>query len=919
MSTGLVQSNSGSFERPAPDNVVHFLVALFEPNDHILVRPTETWTEGNRKKSQVIYTAQRWQRACILNKEGPWQSLLKILESHRANAFFGVCPRVGPKGQFDLSWQIRTVRVLWADLDHCTVEEAGKRCATSGLPRPSVSVRSGHGTHLYWLLSEPYRIDDVEKPPAVFTGFLDQGEGKKKRPVKYIKGKVGELGICLYLDDGKTPNPECPWGELSAKARHVQDVLAGLAAKIGGDHTTDLARCLRLPGTLNRKNERNGVQPVPCELVECEPSRRYPLADFEGLAVESPSRQRREKLAAIQLRASRSLRLTLKSRKREDRFRALVNACASAEPGSRSEFDWALVCWSVENGVDPEEVWATVATIGKFAERGRDYFDRTLAKAKNHTQEKIYDRLQARNSAVSRNGESSRNGTALVVPADLQGDGPGGPDGPQPHEGDGNADDDPGRPLPEDDTDPHRLAREWLTRRCHHARPGDCAAYYRQTHLRWDGQRWREVPEFELEASLNQFVRRILEEDARLRQMDQGLSDENEKPYTMPSVTKKLVSDVMAAIGGLTLVPQTVEFPSWRGAEKPGKRNWISFHNGILDVDALLASAEQVLLPHTPQWFSPIYLPYDFDPDADCPRWRSFLSRNLGDDPNKQLLLQQWAGYLLLPDTSYQRFLLMIGEGSNGKSVICKVFTLLLGEENVSSEPLEMFTDKFRLYNTLGKLANITAEVGELDKVAEGLLKAFVVGDNMSFERKYKQAFSAAPTARMMLSTNNMPTFSDKSDGIWRRMLVLPLTVQILEHEIIQGMDKKEYWQEGSELSGILNWALAGLAMLRQQGRFTVPQSCQDALGTARVECNPARRFLLENYQVARDGEVLKTELYQKYREWCGSHGHHPLADIGFGREVRRLFKSVKDGKMLNPLTLKRENCHVGLEPRPND
>ena len=77
---------------------------------------------------------------------------------------------------------------------------------------------------------------------------------------------------------------------------------------------------------------------------------------------------------------------------------------------------------------------------------------------------------------------------------------------------------------------------------------------------------------------------------------------------------------------------------------------------------------------------------------------------------------------------------MMIGEGSNGKSVICKVFTLLLGEENVSSEPLEMFTDKFRLYNTLGKLANITAEVGELDKVAEGLLKAFVVGDPMSFD-----------------------------------------------------------------------------------------------------------------------------------------------------------------------------------------
>lgn len=32
--------------------------------------------------------------------------------------------------------------------------------------------------------------------------------------------------------DGTTPNPDCPWGALRPKARLVQDVLAGLAAKI---------------------------------------------------------------------------------------------------------------------------------------------------------------------------------------------------------------------------------------------------------------------------------------------------------------------------------------------------------------------------------------------------------------------------------------------------------------------------------------------------------------------------------------------------------------------------------------------------------------------------------------------------------------------------------------------------------------
>ena len=37
---------------------------------------------------------------------------------------------------------------------------------------------------------------------------------------------------------------------------------------------------MRLPGTLNRKDQRNGQAPVPCELAECHPDRRYPFAAF---------------------------------------------------------------------------------------------------------------------------------------------------------------------------------------------------------------------------------------------------------------------------------------------------------------------------------------------------------------------------------------------------------------------------------------------------------------------------------------------------------------------------------------------------------------------------------------------------------------------------------------------------------------
>jgi P4 family phage/plasmid primase-like protien len=280
--------------------------------------------------------------------------------------------------------------------------------------------------------------------------------------------------------------------------------------------------------------------------------------------------------------------------------------------------------------------------------------------------------------------------------------------------------------------------------------------------------------------------------------------------------------------------------------------------------------------------------------------------------------LQQFCGYLLLPDTTQQKFLAMVGEGSNGKSVVCAVMTTLLGEQNVSTVPLELFGDKFRLVGTLGKLANITAEVGELDKMAEGFLKAFVVGDPMDFEQKYKQAFTARPTARLVLATNNIPRFSDKSDGLWRRMLLLPFLIQISEREAIRGMDKGEWWQERGELPGIFNWALAGLADLLKEGNFTVPPSCKAALDEVRLECNPTRIFLLENYQ-SGSGYVFKQNVYRQYVEWCKDHNYKPFADRSFGKEVRRVFRTVRDGKVLNPATGRRENSYDGMEIKMDD
>ena len=133
---------------------------------------------------------------------------------------------------------------------------------------------------------------------------------------------------------------------LSAKAQHIQDILAGIA-KAWEAITRPTSPAARLPGSLNRKDERNGREPVPTELVECEPSRRYSLfAIFEPLATPAPETERAKKIAAMPLPRPRKT-----SNARADKLSELIAASAIAPSGGRSEADFAVCCYAVRNGL----------------------------------------------------------------------------------------------------------------------------------------------------------------------------------------------------------------------------------------------------------------------------------------------------------------------------------------------------------------------------------------------------------------------------------------------------------------------------------------------------------------------------------------------------------------------------------------
>ena len=104
------------------------------------------------------------------------------------------------------------------------------------------------------------------------------------------------------------------------------------------------------------------------------------------------------------------------------------------------------------------------------------------------------------------------------------------------------------------------------------------------------------------------------------------------------------------------------------------------------------------------------------------------------------------------------------GDAATGKTTVAYLAEKMLGSENVSKVPLEVFCEDFQLMATYGKLANIAGEV-EISGKSEPRLKQYTGGDGLTLNRKYKDSITFFPTAKLTFVTNNLPPSSQRSVG----------------------------------------------------------------------------------------------------------------------------------------------------------
>ena len=154
-------------------------------------------------------------------------------------------------------------------------------------------------------------------------------------------------------------------------------------------------------------------------------------------------------------------------------------------------------------------------------------------------------------------------------------------------------------------------------------------------------------------------------------------------------------------------------------------------------------------------------IPHAYDPDATAPRFEVFLDEVFepdADAADKKELLLQMMGYGLMAHCQYERFLIAVGSGANGKSVAFNVMGDLAGTRNTAAVHPALFSNNHHRAQLDQKLLNIITESEQGGKLPAAELKALVSGEMMTVDRKHKDPYEMHPFATIFGQQTICPT-----------------------------------------------------------------------------------------------------------------------------------------------------------------
>lgn len=276
-------------------------------------------------------------------------------------------------------------------------------------------------------------------------------------------------------------------------------------------------------------------------------------------------------------------------------------------------------------------------------------------------------------------------------------------------------------------------------------------------------------------------------------------------------------------------------------------------------------------------------IPVYYDPDADCPLIHNFLIDVFGEDMVD--LVYQYIGYLLLDHVKYQKAMIMVGAGKNGKSTFLDMLITFLGRDNIKQIPLQDLDKPFKLYNLKNITANIVADLPLRTISDTGNAKRIVTDNTLSGNIKNIQGdFNFANRCKMIYSCNTLPKTKDKSSAFYRRWLPFICSATFegrLDIDILDKITSQE------EMSGLFNRALQGIKELENNKGFPDTEEVVKTLWE--MESNPVAPFIHSRLERIKGKEIKSVDLFTAINEYRSDKKEYLLDGKQIGYWLRQL------------------------------
>ena len=318
-------------------------------------------------------------------------------------------------------------------------------------------------------------------------------------------------------------------------------------------------------------------------------------------------------------------------------------------------------------------------------------------------------------------------------------------------------------------------------------------------------------------------------------------------------------------------------------------RNYIYCDDGIIDIVTGEITPASSNIKLVCKFKGRVMSDEDYQEAFDKSSFKKYLNSTFKYNDELINVFGEVMGNELCPhQRELETFTVFVGGGSNGKSVAFDIIESMQYNPNESIGCLKMNLfdkskeNRFRFENFEGKQANHSRD-DALPRKLDPIFKSLVTGENVLVEEKMKGQYVASFNASHIYSVNNLDTVEDKSDGMYRRMAIIPFETKAgTKAEVSKGdadivADPEMVRQiTDNENDIVFNFAYRGFKRLQANGyKFSYCKKVEECKNNYRKDSDSTYNFVSNKIIKTNDSKdkVERGALFNEYEKFCDEEG----------------------------------------------